>query len=1583
MLDIARLGIEIDARQVRDGDRALDDFTRTGARAEQQTDRTNAAFDRMKKMAAVVAGAIAAMGVYEAIKEATILAARYNELGVVMGVLGRNAGISGAQLAATEAALRKTGISATQSRDAIGKLISANIDLSKASALARLAQDAAVIGGMNSSEAFASLIKGIQSAEKETLQTLGLNVNFQQSYEKLAKSIGKKTDALTESEKTQAAVNAALEKAPTIAGAYEASLTNAGKQMRSMSRYIEDLKVQLGQPFQNPFEGIIGASTSALKVLSENVTTIRAAMEATIKAIGPAVKITAAYFAIFVAAPAIYAATVAALTPLVHTLAVYAMNVAIGQANTIGLNTALFGTSVAAQLASGSLTKLGLAANLLFAAFAGWQIGKYLDEQFVEVRVAGEVMAGGLLTAWERVKFGAKVAFDAITLVARNTITGIMGLFAGIWEGAAKGLRMIGKDGAADEVEALAGRFRKAADAQGTFAGRTAESRAEMEKNLKVIDQDTDRRVTAALAQDKLSEATRGATATAKTAAKEKKELTDAEKKAIETAAKNAREYIASLEQQERALGATESQMRMMAAAAEAAKAPTAALRLKIMEQAVALDKATLAYEEKTAAEKRAAEAQKAIDDGVNAIWDEVRALDAQIEGYNKSAKAATLAAAAKVQAQLLSAELSEEETRGLEMKLAALNALAAKQNQVASIKTKVEGPQKLLDVMEALSDASQDAAANMASAFGSVGEALGGLITSMATYERSQAAIAKQLQSSLDEAEKGDDPKAAAKARAEAARASAAAQMKSYGDMAKAGKSFFKENSAGYRAMEGAEKSFRAFELALSLKSMLEKSGLVQAFTGLFVASKATETAATVASVAPDVAASQVKGQAAAAAGVAGQAQGDPYTAWGRMAAMAAVMAALGFAVSGGSKPDTTAADRQKAQGTGTVMGDSSAKSQSIKRAIELSAANSNIELNYTAGMLRALLSIESAMSGLGSLVMRNGDVGGALPGDQKGGVSKFANEGIIGGINKLLVGGDWWGNALYKIGNAVFGGKVSAIDGGLTAGATTIGGARAGQFNAQSYVDTKKDGGLFRSDKYSTALTNLSAETNQQFALVITNMADAVEAAAQLLGEGEGFSGEIENFVVNLGKISTKGLTGEEIQKALEAQFSMVGDQIAAQAVGGLAQFQQVGEGYFETLVRVANNYANLDAVLAATGDTFGATGLSSIAARERLIELSGGIDELASKSASFAENFLTEAQRLAPIQEDVTLKLSAMGLSALDSRDKFAAYVLALDKSIPAQQDQYVALMNLQDAFAKTHAATVDLSKSEQEIADERADLQGQLDDLLLSTAEKAAKARAALDPMNRVLYDQVQLARDATEAHDAAAESLKSLSDEYRGFAKGLEAFGLSLVTGSLSTLNIGGQEQAARAQYEKTAAAALAGDKGALADFEKVAGQFLTLSQKANGGDSTYVRDMQNVLALTDKLASYATDRADAAMMQLAAAERSAKGIEELVAIMRSSEATLAALATKPPADRGPLTSVDNGNALRDEMRALADSIRTSSQAAVTSAEKMAALQAQENARVTLAGAQVVATAVTTTNRARATARNTAATLDIA
>ncbi len=248
-------------------EKAIKQVTAAHAKYEARLKSAGTSNRRFGESTAWMAAQVVVLGaaLKAVIVDSTLYAARTEAFGVAMRAAGKAAGLSRAEVVGAERSVKKLGISTQHARQSISRLITSEIDLADATKLARLAQNAAVIGNINSSEAFTRLVYAIQSGQPEMLRTMGINATFERSYARLAKEIGKTANELTEMEKLQVRTNIVLEQAPRFAGIYEASLESVGKRLNSLKRHIEEYKNAIGGQYQ----GYLGAGVDLTEGLAK------------------------------------------------------------------------------------------------------------------------------------------------------------------------------------------------------------------------------------------------------------------------------------------------------------------------------------------------------------------------------------------------------------------------------------------------------------------------------------------------------------------------------------------------------------------------------------------------------------------------------------------------------------------------------------------------------------------------------------------------------------------------------------------------------------------------------------------------------------------------------------------------------------------------------------------------------------------------------------------------------------------------------------------------------------------------------------------------------------------------------------------------------------------------------------------------------------------------------------------------------------------------------------------------------------------------------------------------------------------
>lgn len=536
----------------------------------------------------------------------------------------------------------------------------------------------------------------------------------------------------------------------------------------------------------------------------------------------------------------------------------------------------------------------------------------------------------------------------------------------------------------------------------------------------------------------------------------------------------------------------------------------------------------------------------------------------------------------------------SDAEKKANDDRLAAIKAIDDAQTAANTAST------AQMAILTANLDAAKEAATGLADAFGSVGSAVGGLGVALASYEKSQAAIADTLQNQLFEYQKLNDGKGDQvkkdKAISDANQKQSQLQVKSYGDMAAAAQGFFKKGTAGYNALGVATKVFRAFEMAQSAISMAKEIANIGTKVGAYVTGLFTQTSTNTASVAPNVAADGLKASAAGTEAVA-KASAAPFPiGFATGAAMLAFMLAIGVAMagSGSSAPTMTGAeyeqkqqDKYSASLKTSVLGKDE-YSNSIANSLEIIKNNSSADLDYSLGMLRSMETLNGSMSALVSMTARqlNIDIGqiqsGIKYGTSTSSNSPLGSSDIVNLLVFGLLGGFFTKTTVKK---EFAGAGIEFID--QTLGDIVKEGIEGAKTYVNILVTTTKSNffGLFESVKQQivTQYKQLDDSVANSISYTITSMYNAIAIASKSTGNVDIIK-KLTDYNVSLGKIPL-GKDPAKYEEILKTTINNLGDQIAM-IDSRFVDFQHIGEGYLETLNRTADGIVVAQQKLAAVG-------------------------------------------------------------------------------------------------------------------------------------------------------------------------------------------------------------------------------------------------------------------------------------------------------------------------------------------------------------------------------------------------------------
>lgn len=694
--------------------------------------------------------------------------------------------------------------------------------------------------------------------------------------------------------------------------------------------------------------------------------------------------------------------------------------------------------------------------------------------------------------------------------------------------------------------------------------------------------------------------------------------------------------------------------------------------------------------------------------------------------------------------------------------------------------------------------------------------------------------------------------------------REKAALNDEAVSNMLSASKQFFKEESKGYKVLSAAEKAFTVFKLVQGAKRFAIEMGFITKETGAYVAGSLSKKTAELGFTAFTVVQKGIQAAASGVAALASSMAGLPFPLnIAAFAATGALLASIGLNLAGGGSAKGTFAPTN--EGTGTVFGDTEAKSESIKKSIDLLADNSDLMLPLTDAMLRSLRNIESNIGGLTNLLIRTGvgkdfniaegfkmnAIGSGITktfssfNDLTFGAADFLTLGLFSAVGDLLGG--------------LFGTKTTVKGQGLYGRSQSLESILENGFMLQEYVDVnvkKKTLGVTTSNKNKTYYSAADQQLANQFTLIFEGLYDSILNASTVLGMNvDTVADALEGTVISMGKINLKGLKGEEIQEKLMAVFGAAADQLAQAAVKGLDDFQQVGEGYYETLIRVATgieqaNYftdrLNVTAIkytdiINKQGDVAAEIVRQSVLLVDTTKNIKGGFYDLVNTFEGSAEELTNFIFTLRDLQDQLVMTgkdadyltsamiLGAGGLDKLSSG--FDAYFEMLS---PAEQAAELTrrLTNEFDLIGQTLPSDVKAFRALVNSIDTTTEAGQKLYGQIIALAPEFNDLQDAIESANSDINELVESLRDlAEQARQARGETEQPRNLDYT------------------------------RAMFESTAMLAMQGDTQAAEKLMSLGTDLMNLSKQYSVDGSEYARD----LALIQRAATVSADVQEAGL----------------------------------------------------------------------------------------------------------------------
>lgn len=510
-------------------------------------------------------------------------------------------------------------------------------------------------------------------------------------------------------------------------------------------------------------------------------------------------------------------------------------------------------------------------------------------------------------------------------------------------------------------------------------------------------------------------------------------------------------------------------------------------------------------------------------------------------------------------------------------------------------------------------------------------------------------------------------------------------------------------------------------------------------------------------------------------------------------------------------------------------------------------------------------------------------------------------------------------------------------------------------GTSNINRNVNWSQQGGMFRSDRSGTWSYNLANSVAVADGVGYTDTASLASDKALLKALNDSYAAlktstadyakilgiNADNIAARNDEMSFAiGKTADETNTNISNMFKEIGNNIAKGLLGTYSSLAKDSETAAETLTRLATEVTTVDAAVKTLGLTFSDgmmqvfqnadsafskfvnyTTEQLVTMKDALVQASGGLEAFLSQSAFFAQNFLSEAEKIKPSQDQVAKIFDQYHITNVSTIEDYKKLVQGIDLSTESGRAMYAALMLLAPTFKQVADYSGSSANSATALAEALANtnksIQDQIDALLKSnmTTEQIRAAEltgvdastAALLRRLYALQDEKAATEAASAAMEAAATKAKAVADERYGLETQLlqeEGKTDELRKRELDKLDPSNQELQKRIwalQDEKAATAAkVAADQKAADEASKAAEQAASAAKAVKDAwqsiTNTIMDEVKRIRGLVDE--SSGTSFAEAQSRFAITTAQARAGDQEAAKLLPSLSQALLTLAEK-------------------------------------------------------------------------------------